>query len=117
MTTLIVGALYVTSWKDEYNNWADETELWELSDQNKPTFKKGTSPDAMALALGRYFPVGILPAEAGEEGVREATERFPLYVTGNPVLGGHMALFLTFYAIWPDLQANVRRYNVKNFRR
>ena len=96
VTTLVVGDLNVTSWKNEYNDWVEQVGLWELSNPLTPTFQKGTTPDATVMAIGKYFPEGILPQDLEEEGEQEELETYPAYVTENPILGDHMALFLTF---------------------
>ena len=61
-----MGGIYVTSWEKEFYEWIESEEMWELSNSQIPTFKKGTAPDTMLMALGPYLPEGQLPLDALE---------------------------------------------------
>ena len=102
ITTLIVGDLNVTSWKNHYQDWIEQNELWELSNPRVPTFKKGTTPDAMVMAVGGYLPEGIMTLDENDDREEEILEYYPAYVTDRPILGDHMALFLTFITEWKE---------------
>ena len=81
VTTLVVGDINVTYWRTEYDEWVEEAGMWELTDPKRRTLVRGTRPDATALALGDYFPEGILPVDAGEECPYEVTDVYPAYAT------------------------------------
>ena len=114
ITTIIVGDLNVTSWKKEYAEWIEQNEPWELSNPAVPTFTKGLAPDAMLMALGEYIPEGLVLTESEEDDNSECLENSPAYISERPVLGDHMALFLTFQTHWPQTKRGLRKYDIKN---
>ena len=117
VTTLVEGDLNATFWKNENKNRAEEAGMWELLDPWRPNFEKGATPDAMALAPGKHSPEAISPLQANEENMQKATEIYPANVAESRVLGSHIALFLTSYEVWPDLQNKKRQYNEKTSRK
>ena len=74
----------------------ETNELWELADPTIPTNRKGTAPDAMALALGSWLPVGLLSSKEEAEEDQELLECYPAYATGCPIPGRRVALCLSF---------------------
>ena len=114
VTTIIAGDLNVTTWKKGYTEWIEQKELWELTNPAVPTFKKGTAPDAMLMALGEYIPEDLLLDNNIDEDDTELRDSFPAYISEEPILGDHMALFLAFQTQWPQVAKGVRKYDVKS---
>ena len=83
--TIIAGDLNINSWQSDFHKWIHENELWELTDTHKPTFKAGTTDDAILMAAGTYTPEGALPEEEEHMKDQELLEFFPVYVTEDQI--------------------------------
>ena len=114
-TTIIAGDINITSWKKGYEEWKEENDLWLLTNPNTPTFKKGTTTDAILIALGNYIPEGILPTEIEQENENQIQDYYPAYITKEPTHGEHMALILNFQTIRPDIRTEITKYNIHGF--
>ena len=86
-------------------------------DPQIPTFRMGAAPDAIVMALGAYLPEGLLFSDKTDEEVGEGVENSPAYVSDRPVLGEHMALYLAFHTLWPQIEGSLRKYSIKGFKR
>ena len=62
-----------------------------------------TVDDAMLLAVGSYLPEGILLGDAETEEEMGGAEHYPVYITEDPLIGGHIALFLELNTQRPDI--------------
>ena len=66
----------------------------------------------MLVALGDYIPEGVLPSEQDLETEHDISNYYPVYVTESVVLGEHMALFLDFQTLRPDIISGENKYNI-----
>ena len=82
-------------------------ELCVVPNAPVPTSRKGTAANAMLMALGPYPPCGPLPVDAPEGDGPDLAECYPAYATGGPILGDHMALFLTSQTLWPEDRSGI----------
>ena len=114
LTTKIAGDLNINTWQSEFQNWIEEKELRELTDPEKPTFKAGTSDDAIVMAAGGYVPEGVLPEEEELMKDRDLLEFFPVNVTEERVINEHMALFLDIGTVRPDVTNDKYKYNIRS---
>ena len=79
VTTIIAGDLNIPTWKrGEYKEWIEQNELWTLADPDTPTFKTGSTTDAILAAIGNYIQEGFLTdtTENDTEGEKMISTRY-----------------------------------------
>ena len=113
-TAFITGDVYLNSWDREFTEWINGEELRALASPQTPTHRSGTVDDAMLVAVGAYVPKGSLPGAAESEKELGKAERFPVYVTEDPVIADHMALMLALNTQRPDVGTVKRKYNTRS---
>ena len=57
----------------------------------------------MEVARGHYLPDGVTP-----------TKGLPVYITEQPVMGGHIALTIEIKTLTPDVKSDLQKYNVRS---
>ena len=116
ITTILIGDLNLNSWlekeKEEYVDWIEEEQLWELSDPRTPTYRTGTVTDGILLAMGDYMPDGILPQETEPEIDGGHPEVYPVVVSPNPELADRHLLYLDLQTIEQTTMPKIEKYNL-----
>ena len=97
------------NWQTQYETWAGQYGIWELTNPRKRTFISGNSLDEILFVPGDVIPAEFLLCGAIDTEERTEEAYYPSSTGDVEVVGNHYPVFLTLHNEAPPPPAPLRR--------